>query len=515
MEHKRVLSAELSGLLREEELYWFQRSKATRLLQGGANTRFFQLVANGRHRKTRIFQLEQDEGTIVGHDNLKTYITEYYKNLFGEPEQNDFSLNEDTTEDIPQVSQIENEFLCDEFSEKEIRDAVFQMEHNKAPGPDGFPVEFYQFFWETIKADLIQLFVEFHRGELPLHSINFGVITLLPKKEDATKVQQYRPICLLNVSFKIFTKVLTNRLSVVAQKIIRPSQTTFIPGRHILEGVVILHETIHEMHKKKKNGVILKLDFEKAYDKVKWPFLQQVLRMKGFSTTWCAWINQVITKGSVAIKVNDDVGHYFQTRKGVRQGDPLSPILFNIVVDMLAILIERAKENQQFKGVVPHLIDDGLSILQYADDTILFMEHNLEQAKNLKLLLCAFEQLSGLKINFHKSELFCFGEAQAVQMEYEQIFGCSQGMFPFRYLGIPMHYRRLQNSDWKRVDERFQKRLSGWKGRLLSAGGKLVLINSVLSSLPLFMFSFLEVPREVLKKLDFYRSRFFLAKKRT
>ena len=315
MEHKRVLSAELSGLLREEELYWFQRSKATRLLQGDANTRYFQLVANGRHRKTRIFQLEQDEGTIVGHDNLKTYITEYYKNLFGEPEQNDFSLNEDTTEDIPQVSQIENEFLCDEFSEKEIRDAVFQMEHNKAPGPDGFPAEFYQFFWETIKADLIQLFVEFHRGELPLHSLNFGVITLLPKKEDATKVQQYRSICLLNVSFKVFTKVLMNRVSVVAQKIIKPSQTAFIPGRHILEGVVILHETIHEMHKKKKNGVILKLDFEKAYDKVKWPFLQQVLRMKGFSTTWCAWINQVITKGSVAIKVNDDVGHYFQTRK--------------------------------------------------------------------------------------------------------------------------------------------------------------------------------------------------------
>lgn len=303
------------------------------------------------------------------------------------------------------MSQIENDFLCDEFSEKEIRDAVFQMEHNKAPGPDGFPAEFYQFFWETIKADLIQLFVEFHRGKLLLHSLNFGVITLLPKKEDATKVQQYRPICLLNVSFKIFTKVLTNRLSVVAQKIIRPSQTAFIPGRHILEGVVILHETIHEMHKKKKNGIILKLDFEKAYDKVKWPFLQQVLRMKGFSTTWCAWINQVITKGSVAIKVNDDVGHYFQTRKGVRQGDPLSPILFNIFVDMLAILIERAKENQQFKGVVPHLIDDGLSILQYADDTILFMEHNLEQAKNLKLLRCAFEQLSGLKINFHKSEL--------------------------------------------------------------------------------------------------------------
>jgi hypothetical protein len=97
--------------------------------------------------------------------------------------------------------------------------------------------------------------------------------------------------------------------------------------------------------------------------------------------------------------------------KGLRRGDPLSPILFNIVADMLAILIERAKADNQVSGVVPHLVDGGLSILHYDDDTILFMEHGLEKARNMKLLLCAFEQLSGLKINFHKSEIFCFGEA--------------------------------------------------------------------------------------------------------
>jgi len=98
-----------------------------------------------------------------------------------------------------------------------------------------------------------------------------------------------------------------------------------------------------------------------------------------------------MTRGSVAIKVNDNFGHYFQTRKGVRHGDPLSPILINIVVDMLAILISRAKEDEQIQGVVPHLIDDGLSVLQYADDTIIFMDNDLERAKNMKLLLCAFE----------------------------------------------------------------------------------------------------------------------------
>jgi hypothetical protein len=130
-----------------------------------------------------------------------------------------------------------------------------------------------------------------------------------------------------------------------------------MPGRHILEGVVILHETIHELHRKNMDGVLFKIDFEKAYDKVKCPFLQQVMRMKGFHPTWCSWIQRFIEKGSVGIRVNDDIGHYFQTRKGLRQGDPLSPILFNIVADMLAILIARAKEDGQVAGLISHLVE--------------------------------------------------------------------------------------------------------------------------------------------------------------
>ena len=173
------------------------------------------------------------------------------------------------------------------------------------------------------------------------------------------------------------------------------------------------------MHKKKKSGLVLKLDFKKAYDKMKWPFLQQVLRIKGFAPKWCAWIDQVVSKGAVGVKVNDDLGHYFQTRKGVRQRDPLSPIHFDIVrSDMLAVLIARTKECGQVTGVILYLVDDGLSILQYADGTILFMEDDLDQAKNVKLLLGAFEQLSGLRSIFIKSEFLCYGEAKDREMEY-------------------------------------------------------------------------------------------------
>jgi hypothetical protein len=133
-----------------------------------------------------------------------------------------------------------------------------------------------------------------------------------------------------------------------------------MPGRHILEGVVILHETIHEFHWKKMDGVLFKIDFEKAYDKVKWPFLQQVQQMKGFDPVWCNWINNFVQGGSVGIRVNDDIGHYFQTKKGLRQGDPLSPMLFNIVADMLAVLIARTKEDDQVGGLIPHLVEGGV-----------------------------------------------------------------------------------------------------------------------------------------------------------
>jgi hypothetical protein len=128
----------------------------------------------------------------------------------------------------------------------------------------------------------VAMFRDFHSGNLPLFCLNFGVITLIPKEKEVRRIQQYRPICMLNVSFKIFTKVMANRLESIACRITKSSQSAFLPGRYILEGVVVLHETLHELKRNRRNGLILKLDFEKAYDKVNWKFLQQVLRMRGF-----------------------------------------------------------------------------------------------------------------------------------------------------------------------------------------------------------------------------------------
>jgi hypothetical protein len=228
--------------------------------------------------------------------------------------------------------------------------------------------------------------------------------------------------------------------------------------------------------------------------------------MKGFDPKGCKWIQEFIRHGGVGIRVNEQIGHYFQIRKGLRQGDPLSPILFNIVVDMLAIMINTAKEDGQVSGLIPHLVDGGFSILQYADDTIIFLEHDLEKALNMKLVLCIFEQLSGLKINFHKSEIYCFGKAKEVEDEYKHIFGCESSTLPLKYLGIPIHFRELKNGEWKPVEDRFEVKLSSWIRKLLSYGDRLILINSVLTILLMFLLSFFEIPVGVRKRFEFYRS---------
>lgn len=136
--------------------------------------------------------------------------------------------------------------------------------------------------WDILQGDLYKMFQDFYKGALDIRRLNFGVITLVPKLKEANTIKQYRPICLLNVDYKCFTKVLTNRLVPIAQKVIDSNQTGFIKGRNILEGVVVLHEVLHELRVSMQKGLILKIDFEKAYDRVNWSFLEKVMIGKGF-----------------------------------------------------------------------------------------------------------------------------------------------------------------------------------------------------------------------------------------
>lgn len=460
-------------------------------------------------RKTTISRLEGENGTIENPEELKAHIYSFYKNLFGAEIPPKFGLSKNMWEGRGKVSQEENEFLIKPFTMEEIEVALKEMKTNTAPGPNGLPVCFYKEFWPQVKEQIKEILDRLFEDKLELWRINYGVITLIPKVKDANTIKAFRPICLLNVCFKLLTKVITIRITKIVHKVISETQTAFIPSRQILDGVVILHEVLHELKSSNQAGIILKLDFEKAYDKVQWQFLFEVLQRKGFDEKMIGWIRQATIKGRVAINVNGKTEKFFRTYKGVRQGDPLSPILFNLVADALADMLTRAKEAGHLQGLVPHLVEGGLTHLQYADDTILFMTNSDNNIAVVKFLLFCFEEMSGLKINYPKSEVIVVG---ANKEEYERVanlLNCKIGELPITYLGIPVHEGRLTVADLAIVPNKMEKRLATWKCRHLSYGGRAILNNSCLSSIPTYMMGMYLLPETSHHKMDSIRSRFF------
>jgi hypothetical protein len=191
--------------LEQEEMYWYERSHENWLLKGDSNISYFHKCANGRKRNNNIISLEKDGQIIEGDENLLKHASEYYSDLFGPPIEYDIQMDPDIWENIPKVSQDDNELLCKPFSEKEVKDALDQMEENKAARPDKIPIEFYQSYWHIVKDDVVQLFDDFFNQKVNSSRVNYGVITLLPKIKDALKIQQFRLFCLLNCLYKLVT----------------------------------------------------------------------------------------------------------------------------------------------------------------------------------------------------------------------------------------------------------------------------------------------------------------------
>jgi hypothetical protein len=210
----------------------------------------------------------------------------------------------------------------------------------------------------------------------------------------------------------------------ISEILISPNQTAFIKGRYILESVVSAHEIIHAVAHGGHSGFIFKLDYEKAYDMVNREFLIKMLSNRGFSLKWIKILKSLLDNGSVGVRINNENSDFFLTRRGVRQGDPISPIHFSFMADVFTRILMRAAGNGQIKGLLQSLNETGVVSLQYADDTLLFLENNLAVARNLKWLLSCFEQLSGMRINFHKCDLVAFNVDEQEAQLFSQILSC-------------------------------------------------------------------------------------------
>jgi hypothetical protein len=215
-----------------------------------------------------------------------------------------------------------------------------------------------------------------------------------------------------------------------------------------------------------------------------------VLHKRGFYPKVLVWIKAITTQGSVGVKLNNTIANFFNTGKVLRHGDPLSPLLFNLVVDVLTRMLIKASNANLIRGLCSNLCPGGIICLHYADDTILFSEKNPILASNLKVVLTCFEQVSGMRINYEKSELIPLCVRDEEVNSYINIIGCALGKFPIKYLGITLHYNKLRREDIQPLIDKILKRIAGWRGKLLSYAIRLTLIKACLASIPVYILFF-------------------------
>jgi hypothetical protein len=245
-----------------------QRSREREIKEGDKNITYFFDVTNHRKRKKAISCLEHNGEIFEDAPSMLEHAKGFYKALFGSDLRKNIRLDHDFWNEEDKVRMEKNEMLEADFSEEEIKKAIWDSYAEGAPRPDGFSFIFYQKFWSVIKIDFMELVKGFGKGEINITRLNYAIITLIPKEEEAKTLKKFRPISLVNCSFKFFTKALNNRLELICDRLLAYNQTTFVKGRFILESVVAAHEIIHDATKKKKKGIVLKLDYEKTYDKM-------------------------------------------------------------------------------------------------------------------------------------------------------------------------------------------------------------------------------------------------------
>ncbi|GKA06528.1 RNA-directed DNA polymerase, eukaryota [Tanacetum coccineum] len=286
------------------------------------------------------------------------------------------------------------------------------------------------------------------------------------------------------------------------------TRITFLPNRQILDGPFVVNEVLSWCKLKRHLALIFKVDFAKAYDSVRWDFLDDVLSSFGFGSKWRSWILGSLSSGKASVLVNGSPTSEFQLQCGLKQGDPLAPYLFILVMESLHLSFARVIEACLFKGVA---ISNSVTIthLFYADDAVFVGDWSESNLSSILNVLHCFSLTSGLKINVHKSQLLGVGVPPDIIEAAAHSLGCSVMKTPFKYLGVPVGGNMHSIKAWDDVIRKIKSRLSKWKVNTLSVGGRLSLLKSVLGSSPSYWLSLFKVPKGVLASMEALRRDFF------
>ncbi|KAL0853720.1 hypothetical protein Bca101_058872 [Brassica carinata] len=363
----------------------------------------------------------------------------------------------------------------------EITKVMMKLNADKSPGLDGLTSGFFKASWSLLGPEVINSIKSFFNSGFLSTAENSTILSLVRKKPGASLVIDYRPISCCNTVYKVISKLLVNRLKPLLPALILPNQTAFVQGCLLVENTVLASEIVHGYHRNRgPKRIVLKVDIAKAFDTIHWDFIFNCLGSIGVPGIYLQWLKDCVCSPSFNIGYNGTVQGYFKSKRGLRQGDPLSPYLFFIAMNCLFHLLNNAAKEGRI-SYHHRCTDSKLTHLCFADDLLIFCHGSLRSIKGALDVLANFQSRPGLAISITKT---CFFSSDLSEQEIDEIkqeTGLPYGQLPIRYLGVPLCTKKLSMANFEPLIQSVKTKLTSWTTRTLSFAGRLLLINTVIS----------------------------------
>ena len=456
--------------------------------------------------------MEKENGErLTNQQDILNEVTNFYTKLYEAKETEDVNLN-NILSNHPKISEVDKEKLEGPITYTEAANTLKNMKNNKSPGPDGFTNEFYKFFFKDIGHYYIRSLNEgFKMGQLTTTQYQ-GVITCLPKEGKPKQyIKNWRPISLLNVSYKILSACIALRLQKVLPKIIHESQKGFIKGRYIGENIRMLYDVLVHAENENIPGLILMIDFEKAFDSVSWNFIEKALIFFNFPNSTVKWFHTLYKGANSCISFNGQYSKWFNLKRGCRQGDPISLYLYLICAEILSLMI---RQNRDIKGI--KMKEENALISLFADDTTLYLDGDEKSFREAILTLDKFTLISGLKINSEKTQIVWIGNNRRCGREYmrDRNFVWDPGTFKVLGITFSTQTNTIPNINFKGKLEEAKRDPSRWNKRHLTPFGKITIIKTLIISKLNYLFLNIPDPtNEFIKQLEKILYEFLLGGK--
>ncbi|KAE8732331.1 hypothetical protein F3Y22_tig00002237pilonHSYRG01790 [Hibiscus syriacus] len=485
MEVEKRVQSELIDLEITELDFYRQRAKVHWLQEGDLSTKIFHQKVESQKKKNTIRMLKNEYGDLLETFDEMVDILNY---------------------SLPDGAE---RIMAGEVSNKEIKDALFRQGRDKSPGPDGYTSWFFKVAWEFVNKDFLNAVRHFFQTTYLLPAFNATTIVLVPKSLNASMAKEFRPISCCSVIYKTITRTLVTRLAQFFPGMISASQYAFVKGKSISDNTLLAQEIVRGYSRKNLSPrCAIKVDLQKAFDSISWEFLLNVLVAMGLPQKFCNWIRVCVTTPRYSIALNGSLVGYFRGARGVRQGDPLSPYLFVMVINFLSSLLDAAIRNDIFR-FHPRCNRISFTHLCFADDLLLFYHGSLDSMMGVLSILDKFYDLSGLKLNAMKTKIFTCGVPGGELEQIRIATGFRVGQLPVRYLGVPLVTRKLSGTDCRALLEKIKGKLRQWSSRKLSYGGRLQLIKVILFSIFSYWSRQLILPKGVIQDFERVCMRFF------